>query len=83
MAEKIGDNLCAAGVVVTTCYGGTEFGAPTHIRMKADLKDGDWNWMLFADNVKLRWVPYGDDTYECQISVRFLTILHFVFTWLI
>ncbi|KAG8221462.1 acetyl-CoA synthetase-like protein [Butyriboletus roseoflavus] len=67
LAEKIGNDICAAGVLVISCYGGTEFGCPTDIRSKEDIKDGDWSWMCFADNVKVKWVPYGDDVYECQL----------------
>ncbi|KAF8550426.1 acetyl-CoA synthetase-like protein, partial [Imleria badia] len=67
LSETIGDNLYAAGVAVSTFYGGTEFGCPTFFRMKADIKDGDWNWMRFSDDVNIRWVPYGDDSYECQV----------------
>ena len=78
MAEKIGDDLCAAGVAVTTCYGGTETGCVTDIRLKEDIKDGDWDWMRFSDDVNVRWVPYGDDTYECQVLVCFPSVLHLV-----
>ncbi|KAF8547028.1 acetyl-CoA synthetase-like protein, partial [Imleria badia] len=67
LSETIGDNLCASGVAVTTFYGGTEFGCPTFLRMKADIKDGDWNWMCFPDDIDIRWVPYGDGSYECQV----------------
>lgn len=74
----IGDRLCAAGVAVATFYGGTEFGCPTFLRMKADIRDGDWNWMRFSDDVPIRWVPYGDDTYECQVLVCIHCNLHSV-----
>jgi hypothetical protein len=68
---KIGDALCAAGVVIGSIYGGTEFGAPVLLPDKKDIADGDWLWMRFADNVKIRWAPQGDDTYECQVLVRY------------
>ncbi|KAF8840152.1 acetyl-CoA synthetase-like protein [Paxillus ammoniavirescens] len=64
---KIGDALCAAGVVIGSSYGGTEFGNPVLSPNKKDVADGDWLWMRFADNVKIRWAPQGDDTYECQV----------------
>ncbi|KAN0082898.1 hypothetical protein V8E55_008693 [Tylopilus felleus] len=66
LSEKIVDDLCAAGVAVTTFYAGTEFGCPTYLRPDI-LEEGDWNWMRFSDDVHIRWVPYGDDTYECQV----------------
>ncbi|KAF8834980.1 acetyl-CoA synthetase-like protein, partial [Paxillus ammoniavirescens] len=62
---KIGDALCAAGVAIGSMYGGTEFGGPVFMPDKKDIADGDWLWMRFADNV--RWIPQGDDTYECQV----------------
>ena len=77
MSEKIGDDLCAAGVAVTTFYAGTEFGCPTYLRPDI-LEEGDWNWMRFSDDVDIRWVPYGDDTYECQVLVCLFCIPHFV-----
>ncbi|KAF8839601.1 putative aminoadipate reductase [Paxillus ammoniavirescens] len=64
---KIGGALCAAGVVVGSIYGGTEFGIPALVPDKKDIADGDWLWMRFADDVKIRWVPQEDDTYECQV----------------
>ncbi|KAH7890602.1 putative nonribosomal peptide synthetase [Phlebopus sp. FC_14] len=64
---KIGDALCAAGVPVGVEYGGTEFGCPVGVPHKQDIADGDWLWMRLTDDVKVRWVPQGDDTYECQI----------------
>ncbi|KIJ09827.1 hypothetical protein PAXINDRAFT_17112 [Paxillus involutus ATCC 200175] len=64
---KIGNALCAAGVVIGSSYGGTEFGNPVLSPNKKDVADGDWLWMRFADNVKIRWAPQGDDTYECQV----------------
>ncbi|KIJ04291.1 hypothetical protein PAXINDRAFT_94863, partial [Paxillus involutus ATCC 200175] len=67
LPEKIGDALCAAGIVIGSAYGGTEFGIPALLPDKKDVADGDWIWMRFADNIKIRWAPQGDDTYECQV----------------
>ena len=78
LSETIGNNLCAAGVAVGTFYGGTEFGCPTVVRMKADIKDGDWNWMRFSDDIKIRWVPHEDGSYECQVLVGLRCMLRFV-----
>ncbi|KIJ16095.1 hypothetical protein PAXINDRAFT_11135 [Paxillus involutus ATCC 200175] len=64
---KVGDALWAAGVPLCGGYGGTEFGSPVAIADKKDIADGDWSWMRFGDDIKIRWVPQGDDTYECQI----------------
>jgi hypothetical protein len=67
LSEKVGDDLCAAGLAITTYYGATEFGCPTYLRLKRDIKDGDWNWLYFSDDIKVSWVPYGDDIYERQV----------------
>ncbi|KIJ58231.1 hypothetical protein HYDPIDRAFT_34379 [Hydnomerulius pinastri MD-312] len=64
---KIGDALCAAGVPIGGEYGGTEFGCPVEIPDRRDITDGDWLWMRFSDELKLRWVPQGDNTYELQV----------------
>ncbi|KAH7929522.1 putative aminoadipate reductase [Leucogyrophana mollusca] len=67
LPHKIGDALHAAGVPIATEYGGTEFGCPVLMPTRKHLADGDWLWLRFSDNVDIRWVPQGDDTYECQI----------------
>ena len=66
---KVGEKLWAAGVQIASCYGGTEFGTPVEVANKQDIADGDWMWLRFPDDLKLRWVPQGDDTYELQILV--------------
>ncbi|KAH7890598.1 acetyl-CoA synthetase-like protein [Phlebopus sp. FC_14] len=64
---KVGDALYAAGVPVGSVYGGTEFGVPTTLPDKKDIADGDWIWMHFPRDVKVRWDPQGDGTFECQL----------------
>ena len=37
----------------------------------------DWSWITLAPQVKPRWVPQGDGSYELQILVRrFATEVH-------
>ncbi|KAH0828782.1 acetyl-CoA synthetase-like protein [Lanmaoa asiatica] len=64
---KIGEKLWAAGVQVCSGYGGTEFGVPVAMTTKRDIADGDWMWLRFSDDLKIRWAPQGDDTYELQV----------------
>ncbi|KAF8555340.1 putative nonribosomal peptide synthetase [Imleria badia] len=64
---KVGQKLVTAGVQLASGYGGTEFGVPVATANKQDIADGDWMWMRFSEDQKLRWVPQGDDTYELQI----------------
>ncbi|KIJ62359.1 hypothetical protein HYDPIDRAFT_114895 [Hydnomerulius pinastri MD-312] len=64
---KIGNALWAAGVSISGGYGGTEFGCPVANADPKDIADGDWLWMRFPEQIKVRWVPQGDETYECQI----------------
>lgn len=60
--------MVASGVKLNPGYGGTEFGSPTWaIPRKGDEKE--WAWMEFSDRAKLRWVPQGDGTFECQFLV--------------
>ncbi|KIJ16134.1 hypothetical protein PAXINDRAFT_76105 [Paxillus involutus ATCC 200175] len=64
---KVGDSLWAAGVPLCTNYGGTEFGSPFSVADKKDIAGGDWGSVRVADDIKVRWAPQGDDTYECQV----------------
>ncbi|KAF8953018.1 putative aminoadipate reductase [Flammula alnicola] len=69
LSPKLGDNMLVAGVKLCSVYGATEFGSPTHpVTRKGD--EMDWAYMEFSDRSKVRWVPQGDGTYECQ----FLTV---------
>ncbi|KAF8868636.1 acetyl-CoA synthetase-like protein [Gymnopilus junonius] len=54
MAPKVAQSLIASGVKMVTSYGGTEFGRD------------DWDFVEFDHRCKVRWVPQGDGTYECQ-----------------
>ncbi|KAH7929525.1 putative nonribosomal peptide synthetase [Leucogyrophana mollusca] len=67
LPEKVGDFLHAAGVPIGSEYGGTEFGCPVMLPTKEDLANGDWRWMRFSPDIKVRWVPQGDETYELQV----------------
>ncbi|GLB38113.1 putative acetyl-CoA synthetase-like protein [Lyophyllum shimeji] len=65
VAPKLGDFMIAQGVKLNPGYGGTEFGSPTHaIPRPGD--EADWAYMEFSSRCKVRWVPQGDGTYECQ-----------------
>lgn len=59
----------AAGVKLTSVYGGTEFGPLTHI-LRNSIEQHLWEWLRFGPNQSLRWVLQGDGTYECQLLVR-------------
>ncbi|KAJ6534650.1 putative aminoadipate reductase [Mycena vulgaris] len=65
LPPRLGGMLKAAGVNFRPAYGGTEFGGPTVVQ----LREGDeeeWAWMEFSSRARVRWVPQGDGTYECQ-----------------
>ncbi|KAH7912703.1 putative nonribosomal peptide synthetase [Hygrophoropsis aurantiaca] len=64
---KVGDALQAAGVIVGAEYGGTEFGCPVMLPRKEDIASGDWLWMRFSPDIKVRWAPQDDETYELQV----------------
>ncbi|KAH7913622.1 putative aminoadipate reductase [Hygrophoropsis aurantiaca] len=66
LASKIGDALVAAGIRISSVYGGTEFGAITTV-IRRPGEWNDWQWTRFSDKSNLRWVPQGDGTYELQV----------------
>lgn len=77
MSEQGGAKLVAAGVNFFAVYGTTESGVHTKA-FDADDSQGvdgparssdDWQWLSFGDNVKCRWVPEGDGSYELQFLV--------------
>ncbi|KAF8892830.1 acetyl-CoA synthetase-like protein [Gymnopilus junonius] len=65
MAPKVAQSLIASGVKMVTSYGGTEFGSPTTVFKRKEDED-DWDFVEFDHRCKVRWVPQGDGTYECQ-----------------
>ncbi|RDB20216.1 Non-canonical non-ribosomal peptide synthetase FUB8 [Hypsizygus marmoreus] len=65
MTPRLGNLLVDHGVPLRTVYGGTEFGAPTHLKpLVGDEKE--WQYMRFCDKTKVRWISQGDGTFECQ-----------------
>ncbi|KAF7371229.1 Non-canonical non-ribosomal peptide synthetase FUB8 [Mycena sanguinolenta] len=66
LPQRVGDRLANAGVHMVSGYGATETGAITYMtHAEEDVKE--WAWFQLADIVKVRWVPQGDGTFECQI----------------
>ncbi|KZT23998.1 putative aminoadipate reductase [Neolentinus lepideus HHB14362 ss-1] len=75
LSAKAGDVYVSNGVKISAVYGGTEFGAPSHMfdihpdnkaqHIKKDPKD--WAWMRLGDQVKARWMDQGDGTYELHM----------------
>jgi hypothetical protein len=60
--------MVASGVKLCLVYGGTEFGNPT-LPFKRKGDEEDWAYMEFSNRAKVRWVPQGDGTHECQFMV--------------
>ncbi|KAG5350707.1 hypothetical protein C0989_009601 [Termitomyces sp. Mn162] len=57
--------MVSAGVKLKPGYGGTKFGSPTYaIPRPGD--EVDWAYMEFSNRAKVRWMPQGDGTFECQ-----------------
>ncbi|KAF7358663.1 Non-canonical non-ribosomal peptide synthetase FUB8 [Mycena sanguinolenta] len=66
LPQRIGDGLVNAGVNLVSGYGTTETGAFSVVKLpEEDAKE--WAWFQVSDLVKVRWVPQGDETFECQI----------------
>ncbi|KAF8186130.1 hypothetical protein K438DRAFT_1836087 [Mycena galopus ATCC 62051] len=69
LPQRIGDGLVNAGVHLLTCYGTTETGDIAAV-WPHDGDATDWGWFRILDRLKVRWVPQGDGTFECQILVQ-------------
>ncbi|KAJ7782239.1 putative aminoadipate reductase [Mycena maculata] len=66
LPQRIGNALSEAGLKLVAGYGATELGAMTHmVPYEEDAKE--WAWFRLPDQVKVRWVPQGDGTFECHI----------------
>lgn len=71
----VGNDLSAAGVILRSLYGGTEFGPPFAAfgtPEQAKLRESaDWDYVTFSSGLgeHVRWVPQGDGTFECQFLV--------------
>ncbi|KAE9406881.1 acetyl-CoA synthetase-like protein [Gymnopus androsaceus JB14] len=62
LPPRIAESLISRGVIVTSGYGGTEFGAVTELRMDTET----WQYFEFREGTNIRWVAQGDGTYEAQ-----------------
>ncbi|KAJ7085159.1 putative nonribosomal peptide synthetase [Mycena belliarum] len=71
LSYQVGDALVRQGVKLVSVYGTTEIGGPITIKGRlAEIEAGEWMWMQFSSRVNIRWVPQGDEIFECQ----FLTV---------
>ncbi|KAJ6472842.1 putative aminoadipate reductase [Mycena vitilis] len=69
LPTAVGNSLFKQGINLIPFYGGTEFGAPCVKRRDEDA--ADWEWLLFSDQSKIRWIPQGNNIFELQfITVR-------------
>ncbi|KAJ7153103.1 putative aminoadipate reductase [Mycena crocata] len=66
LPSQVGNFLQASGVKLRGVYGSTETGPICFIKeLKGD--EQEWEWYRIADQIKVRWVPQGDGTFECQL----------------
>ncbi|KAJ7077650.1 hypothetical protein B0H15DRAFT_789481 [Mycena belliarum] len=66
LPQRLGSALVASGLKIRAVYGATEFGSITSMLPYSDDVQ-EWEWFRFSSKVKLRWMPQGDGTYECQV----------------
>ncbi|KAJ7045929.1 putative aminoadipate reductase [Mycena alexandri] len=65
LSAPVGNELARSGVALTSVYGGTEFGAPSHtVPLAKDVADGDWMYIRFDSRANIRWVAHGDGLHE-------------------
>ncbi|KAJ3555456.1 hypothetical protein NM688_g2570 [Phlebia brevispora] len=75
LSARSGDMLVSAGVNLCSAYGATETGSLTDTYEFSNSSDADtdgrtnadWAWLSFPKEVKHRWIPEGDGTYELQL----------------
>ncbi|KAJ7072833.1 hypothetical protein C8F01DRAFT_972227, partial [Mycena amicta] len=68
LPPRLGKVFMDAGVKILSVYGATESGVISSIvPLPGDEKE--WEWFRFLDRVQTRWIPQGDNTFECQILV--------------
>lgn len=72
LATKIGHELVAAGVKLSSSYGTTEVGTPTApFRENQGRSPLDWQYTRFSSRVNVRFIPQPDGvTYESEFLVR-------------
>ncbi|KAG6839971.1 hypothetical protein C0991_009950, partial [Blastosporella zonata] len=63
---KLGNFLVDRGVLLHTLYGATECGVPGFTSLQRG-QEKYWEYLRFPDCTKLRWMPQGDGTFECQV----------------
>ncbi|KAJ7484451.1 putative aminoadipate reductase [Mycena latifolia] len=66
LPNQLGSFLHGSGVKLRGVYGATETG-PICFVTALEGDEQEWEWYRFADQVKVRWVPQGDGTFECQL----------------
>ncbi|KAJ6473849.1 putative aminoadipate reductase [Mycena sanguinolenta] len=66
LPQRIGDGFMNAGVNLLSGYGTTETG-PISVARRREEDVKEWAWFQLPDMVKVRWVPQGEETFECQI----------------
>ncbi|CAA7263093.1 unnamed protein product [Cyclocybe aegerita] len=66
ISAKVGDALLAAGINLSSLYGGTEFGITT-VPALGRGSESNWEWVRFSEKITVNWAPQSDGTYECQV----------------
>ncbi|KJA27591.1 hypothetical protein HYPSUDRAFT_212216 [Hypholoma sublateritium FD-334 SS-4] len=66
ISKQLGDFLVESGIALKTIYGGTETGGPAFSSNRAG-DEREWEYLEFSERCKVRWVPQGDETFECQL----------------
>ena len=54
---------------LNTLYGSTESGIVSHAFKRTKEDEVAWDYIEFDATTNVRWVPQGDETYECQLLV--------------
>ncbi|KAJ7827451.1 hypothetical protein B0H13DRAFT_2241007 [Mycena leptocephala] len=66
LPNQLGSFLHDSEIKLRGVYGATETG-PICFLTALEGDEQEWEWYRFADQVRVRWVPQGDGTFECQL----------------
>ncbi|KZT73185.1 acetyl-CoA synthetase-like protein [Daedalea quercina L-15889] len=77
--KEVGEYLFSHGVPLCCEYGSTECGVLSCF-LPLEIPDVDWHYVRFADNVTVKFEPFGLGQYECIILANELLHPHVINT---
>ncbi|KAF7289315.1 General substrate transporter [Mycena indigotica] len=66
LPPRIGQRYVEAGINLRSVYGMTEFGSISSL-LPLPGDELDWEWFRILDRATVRWIPRGNETFECHV----------------